>query len=91
MSAIRAEIERRAVHRQGDAFPLERDLGADGAARARTGRGETEEACPLSHPLVKSFRTVLPVHWPRSCGMHTEKTSHSFSKVVKSCKCALCQ
>jgi hypothetical protein len=41
--------------------------------------------------LVKSFRTVLPVHWPRSCGMHTEKTSHSFSKVVKSCKCALCQ
>jgi len=49
----------------GHPFPLDRHLCPDGATDAADGWVSTEGTCPPTQPLVKSFRTGLPLHWSR--------------------------
>jgi hypothetical protein len=42
-------------------LPLDRHLSANRAAGGARGTVRTEETCPLTQPLVESFRTDLPL------------------------------
>src|ERR1035438_5642633 len=59
---------RHATHQQGRPLPLDRHLRTNGAPGALARPVRTEEACPLSQPLVESFRTVLPFTSRECCG-----------------------
>jgi hypothetical protein len=62
----------RVTHQHGRALPLDRHLGANRTAGGVRERVRAEEACPLSQPLVESFRTV-PLYWPRMLRQSTKK------------------
>jgi len=65
LSAERAVLEacRCPTYQYGHALPLDRYLSPYRACGAPVGGTRTEEACPLSQPLVESLRT-FPLYWP---------------------------
>jgi hypothetical protein len=67
------EAHYHSTHHHGRALPLHRHLRADGATGAVIGRVRTEDACPPRKPLVESFRTFLPVNWPRMLPQSSKK------------------